>query len=148
MSGRDRKTQPVSEQNVMRSVMLALSRAGSVLFRNNVAQGVVGGVEWIRTRKSVVVNPGDAVVRGARVLHAGLIKGSADLVGWHTVTITPEMVGRKVAVFLSAETKAERGGRRTTEQVNWESQVKEAGGIAGFVRGADEAVALVREFEG
>jgi ribosomal protein S19 len=35
----------------------------------------------------------------------GLCKGSADLIGWKRVTVTPEMVGSTVAVFTSIEVK-------------------------------------------
>jgi hypothetical protein len=68
----------------------------------------------------------------------GLAPGSADLVGWRSVTITPEMVGQRVAVFASVEIK-KAGGRATPEQLNWRDRVNEAGGIAGIVRSVEEA---------
>lgn len=129
---------------VMKPAMLALSRAGAVVFRHNVAQGVVGAVEWIKgLRRQVWVSPGDAVVRGARVLHAGLINGGSDLIGWRSVVVTQEMVGKRIAVFLAVETKAETG-RKRTEQETFVKNVSEAGGIAGFAYTADEAVALLQ----
>lgn len=136
----------MSEQNVMKRVMLALSRAGAVVFRQNVGQGVVGGVEWIRARKTVVVNPGDAVVRGARVFHAGLCTGSSDLIGWNSLIVTPEMVGRRVAVFTAIETKAEKGGHKREEQVKFVEAVRSAGGIAGFANSPEVTVDLLREY--
>lgn len=126
----------------MRSALLAVSKAGAVLFRQNVGQGVVGRVEWIRAAKRVAVGPGDAVVRGARVFHAGLVKGSSDLIGWTPVTITSEMVGQTVAVFTGVETKA-AGGDERTHQENFINQVCAAGGRAGFAYSAEEAVAIV-----
>lgn len=137
----------MSEQDIMHRVMLALSRAGARVFRNNVAQAVVGGVQWIHQKQTVVVNRGDCVVRCARVLHAGLCDGSSDLIGWTPVQITPEMVGRTVAVFTAPEIKAEKG-RKRAGQVNFCDQVTAAGGIAGFVRSPEEAVALLAEFRG
>jgi hypothetical protein len=135
----------MKEQNVMHRVMLALSQAGATVFRQNVGQAVVGGVEWIRQRKTVTVNPGDAVVRGARVFHAGFV-GQGDVVGWFPIEITPEMVGRKVAVVLWPEVKKEEGGRRRPEQEKFCDRVVEDGGISGFVRSPEEAVAMLQEF--
>lgn len=132
----------MSETDVMHRVMLALSKAGARVFRNNVAQGVVGQVIWARERQNVTVNRGDAIVRNARVLHAGLAPDSADLIGWVSVEIKPEMVGQKVAVFLSPEVKV-IGGKIRPGQVNWRDQVRGAGGIADFVHGPDEALAML-----
>lgn len=64
-----------------------------------------------------------------RVLQSGLAKGSADLIGWKTMEITPEMVGKKVAVFLSVEVKSAKG-KLTPEQQNWLNTVNQVGGIA------------------
>ncbi len=126
----------------MRAALLAVSKAGAVLFRQNVGQGVVGRVEWIRTAKRVAVGPGDVVVRGARVFHAGLVKGSSDLIGWTPVTITQDMVGQTVAVFTGVETKV-AGGNERADQENFIKQVRAAGGRAGFAYSAEEAVAIV-----
>jgi hypothetical protein len=48
----------------------------------------------------------------------GLTPGSADLIGWHEVLVTPEMVGQKLAVFLSIEVK-NSSGRVRPEQARW-----------------------------
>ena len=73
-----------------------------------------------------------------RVITSGLCKGSADLVGWQSVTITPEMVGQQVAVFLSVEVKGERT-RVTPEQQNWAAFVKKCGGKAVIARSLEQA---------
>jgi hypothetical protein len=135
----------LSESAVLKGTMLALSKIGARVFRNNVAVAAVGRIEWVKSHRTVTVHPGDAVVRSARVLHAGLCKGSADLIGWTPVVITPEMVGRTVAVFTAPETKVE-GGREEPDQVNFGTQVRAAGGIAGFCYSPEEAVAMVREW--
>ena len=77
-----------------------------------------------------------------RPLHAGLHEGSADLIGWESLVITPEMVGRKVAVLLSIECKATKGRVREAQQV-WCEQVRLAGGAAGFARSVEEARAIL-----
>lgn len=51
---------------------------------------------------------------GSRVNY-GLHVGAADCVGWRSVEITADMVGKRVAVFCSIEVKGPRG-RPTPEQ--------------------------------
>ena len=63
----------------------------------------------------------------------GLCKGSADLIGWTTRTITEEMVGQQVAIFTSIEVKTPTG-RVRPEQQQWLDAVAKAGGIAAVAR--------------
>ncbi len=72
----------------------------------------------------------------------GLCKGSADLIGWRSVTITPEMVGQQIAVFTSIEVKSS-SGRVKPEQQQWLNAVQAAGGIAGVARSVGEAMDLL-----
>jgi hypothetical protein len=80
--------------------------------------------------------------RTGRPVQFGLAKGSADLVGWKTVTITPDMVGREVAVFASIEVKTQTG-RPTQYQQAWLTAVEKAGGIAGVARSVEDAEELL-----
>ena len=73
-----------------------------------------------------------------RMVRFGLHPGSADLIGWRTVTITPDMVGKQVAVFASVEVKTD-SGRVKPEQQNWLEQVTKAGGLAVVARSPEEA---------
>ena len=73
----------------------------------------------------------------------GLAKGSADLIGWRTVIITPEMVGQRLAVFTSIEVKTPTG-RVRPEQHAWMAAVSGAGGIAGIARSVQDANDLLR----
>ena len=67
-----------------------------LLWRNNVGEGWQG----VMTRKEDTV-----LLTGARVLHAGLCKGSSDLIGIRSVLITQEMVGQTLGQFLAIEVK-------------------------------------------
>ena len=80
--------------------------------------------------------------RTGRLVTFGLARGSADLIGWRTVTITQAMVGSRIAVFTSIEVKTERG-RVRPEQHAWLSTVQGAGGIAGVARSVEEAEQLL-----
>jgi hypothetical protein len=137
------KARIVNEQNIQTQIMLALSRAGVKIFRNNVGTGWVGRSRRITKAQTVFVNSGDVVIQNARPLHAGLCEGSADLIGWMPVKISADMVGQTVAVFIAAEVKTE-SGRTSDAQVRFIDIVNRDGGRAGVARCAADAVAIAR----
>jgi hypothetical protein len=81
--------------------------------------------------------------RTGRPVQFGLARGSADLIGWRTVTITPDMVGQQLAVFTSIEVKTPTG-RLAPLQANWLDAVQNAGGIAGVARSVCDANEILR----
>ena len=87
-------------------------------------------------------NTGTLRDQHGRPVTFGLCKGSADLIGWRTLTITPDMVGQQVAVFTSIEVKTPTG-RVQPEQKQWLEAVQAAGGIAGIARSVEDAEALL-----
>ena len=89
-------------------------------------------------------NTGTLRDQQGRPVQFGLAKGSADLIGWTTRTITPDMVGQPVAVFTSIEVKTPTG-RVSPEQRQWLEAVQAAGGIAGVARSVDDALRIVTE---
>jgi len=111
------------ETNIQQRIRLALGTDPNVrLFRNQVGQ---------------LPDP-----RTGRPVQFGLAKGSADLVGFKTITITPDMVGQQIAQFVSLEVKTPNG-RLTTPQQNWLHAVKTAGAIAGVARSPEDAIRLL-----
>lgn len=123
------------ESNILKTIQLALSRLRNVTtFRNNTAQAWVGTLV-ARTSNTITL-------KDYRPLHAGLTKGSSDLIGWTTVEVTPEMVGARLAVFTAVECKSERG-RATEEQINFVNAVMSAGGFAGIARSEADAINIV-----
>lgn len=111
----------MKEQNTLHRIMLELGQSVfTKLFRNNTGMGWTG-----KHRKT-----GTAVtIYEARPLHAGLCTGSSDLIGWHSLTITPAMVGKQVAVFTAIEAKALKG-KLTPEQEQFLHVLKQSGGIS------------------
>ena len=77
--------------------------------------------------------------RTGRLVTFGLAKGSADLIGWRTITVTPAMVGTRLAIFTSIEVKTPTG-RIRLEQQAWLEAVQQAGGIAIIARSVPDAV--------
>jgi hypothetical protein len=116
----------VSEQRIQQEIRLAISKGDTRLFRNNT---------------------GTLRDQHGRPVQFGLCKGSADLIGWRTVTVTPEMVGTQVAVFLSIEVKTSTG-RLRPEQQQWLDAVQAAGGIAGVARSVEDAQRLTMDDHG
>jgi hypothetical protein len=80
--------------------------------------------------------------RTGRLVTFGLARGSADLIGWRTVVVTPEMVGQRIAVFTSIEVKT-RTGRLAPAQQHWLQAVKTAGGVAGVARSVGDALQII-----
>lgn len=80
--------------------------------------------------------------RTGRLVQFGLARGSADLIGWRTIVVTPEMVGQRIAVFTSLEIKTPTG-RLAPAQRHWLQAVDQAGGIAGVVRSVGDALRIV-----
>lgn len=119
-----------SETPLLHRLALALTNVGARVFRNQVGNGWYG--------KLLKFTPGGRVViEDARPLRSGLCVGSSDLIGWQSIQVTPEMVGRRIAVFTAIEGKT--GETRTTkEQLNFLAAVRDAGGIAIVVRDESE----------
>ncbi|HUT43393.1 MAG TPA: VRR-NUC domain-containing protein [Desulfobacterales bacterium] len=59
----------------------------------------------------------------------GLYPGSGDLIGWSEIIITPEMVGKNIAVFTSVEAKT-KNDILSDKQIKWIDNIEKAGGIA------------------
>ena len=77
--------------------------------------------------------------RTGRLVTFGLARGSADLIGWRTITVTQSMVGIRLAIFTSIEVKTPTG-RIRPEQQAWLEAVQQAGGIAIIARSVPDAV--------
>jgi hypothetical protein len=112
------------ETTLQQRIRLACCRGRARLFRNN-----VGALRDANT---------------GRLVRFGLAQGSADLVGWRTITIGPEHVGQRLAQFVSLEVKLPGSLRRTRPaQVAWQQQVQSAGGLAVIVDSEAAAVAAI-----
>lgn len=135
----------MSDVGFLNTISLAIGRGATRVFRNSIGLGWVGESRRFSRPETIQVGAGDVLIRRARPLHAGLVKDSADLIGWHTVEITPEMVGRRMAVFASFEGK-QGSDRSSAGQVHWRSEVQKAGGIACEVRRPEDATRAIAEF--
>lgn len=119
----------MTEHELMNAIRVALSRGDARLFRQQVGVGWVG--------KTSRLTDGSLLIQQPRPLHAGFA-GLSDLGGWQTVTVTPDMVGKRIAVYSAIEVKAPRG-RVTDEQQAFLDWVARSGGAAGVARSVDDA---------
>lgn len=112
-----------SETALQNEIRLAVGKRKDVrLFRNNV---------------------GLFKTQDGRNVQTGLCIGSSDLIGFQSITITPEMVGQKIAVFTAIEIKTPKG-KPTHEQINFIECVRKFGGIAAIVKSVDDALAVLK----
>ena len=82
-------------------------------------------------------NTGALLDMQGRLVKFGLCKGSSDLIGFRSITITPDMVGQKIAVFSAIEVKDK--GKATVDQKNFINIINNAGGYAGVAKNVNDA---------
>jgi hypothetical protein len=115
------------EDIVSAEIDLALSHGDVRLWRNNV------GVLVDRTGRPVAYGLGS---KGGKVL-----AGTSDKIGLRSLLVTPEMVGRRVALFAAIEEKDL--AKATPAQLRFIAQVQKAGGLAGVAHNVAEARAIL-----
>lgn len=132
----------MAEREILNQIILAYSRIGARLFRNNVGVGWAGKVSRPHKRMTIEVGPGDIVIRNARPLHAGLCEGSSDLIGWTPLKITEDDVGKTIAVFTAIEIKYGKTAT-TPAQAAFTNVVLKSGGLSCIARSVEDALNLL-----
>ena len=127
------------EHDLQNTIRLHVSREQlGTLFRANVGQGWTGKVQRMHmtpdTNTILLVNP--------RPFSTGLPVGFPDLFGFVPVTITPDMVGRQVAVFAAVEVK-QKTGRVSVKQRDMLAFLQRQGARAGIARSVDDAARIL-----
>lgn len=130
----------MSETEIMRKGWLAMVKAGAKIWRNNVGTAMQGEQHKVpHGNPALGLRQGDIVIRFPRYVKYGLCEGSSDLIGYLPVTVTPDMVGRTLAVFVAAEAKTEKGSV-TSLQTAYLAAVRNDGGVAFLFRSEAEAI--------
>jgi hypothetical protein len=88
-------------------------------FRINAGMGWTGQVTFMP--------PDTVIIKRARPLH-GAPEGFPDVIGWDMVLVTPDMVGKRIAVFVGEEFKTGRG-RLSKAQGLFRDCLERMGGI-------------------
>lgn len=115
------------ETNVWKQAQIDLSPAGFRLFRN---QRYVGPI----VRQGEITNS---------FANCGLMNGAGDLIGYRIIRITPDMVGRTFAQFVSLESKVPKGGVVSEDQKNWKAAINKDGGLAEIIHGPEDYADLM-----
>lgn len=113
----------MKEANIQRLIMLETSSAGARMFRNNSGAYKTEQGHFV---KYGVGNP-----------------GGSDLIGITPVTITADMVGKRIGVFTAIEVKTPKG-RSTEDQRNFIRVIRALGGYAGVARSVDDALSIIK----
>jgi hypothetical protein len=123
-----------SEADLLAAIQLALSTGNVRLWRFNAGMSWQGTELWRKDGRLLLGNP--------RVVRLGA-RGMSDLIGLKCITVTPAMIGRRLAVFVGIETKSARG-RVTPEQADFLAMLAELGALEGIARSVDDARAILR----
>lgn len=124
------------ESEKTKEILLSVSKSfkNFKVFRNNVGTGWVG--------QSVRIKEG-MLIQNPRPLKAGLCEGSSDYIGWTIKEITPDMIGKKIAIFTAIEFKAEKGLAKE-KQLNFIKIVRDSGGCAGIVKNENDLIEIIK----
>ena len=113
---------------------MRLTAEGLRMFRNNTAMGWAGKAIRINSPRSVLLYPGDIIVRQGYPLSAGLTDGSSDLIG-----INPS------GKFIACEVKRP-GEKMTKEQANFLKFVNDWHGIGFIATSPEDSVNKYKDF--
>lgn len=116
-----------SEGNIQSEILIGMSKAGATVFRCNTGQGWTGKV----TKRYQQNGHSYIVIEDPRPLHAGLVKGGSDIIGWD-----------KSGLFTAVEVKNSTG-RATEDQVRFIEAVRSKGGRAGVARSVEDALRIL-----
>jgi len=126
----------MSENAIQSEIMIELGKIRNLrVFRNHCGRGVTGKILKGKA-------PGEWIVKNGRMTTFGLAPGTPDIVGWETVTITPEMVGKEVALILFVEVKDLKGSL-SEGQLNFATLARSMGCKVIVARSAEEAVSQI-----
>ena len=116
---RRRVAERLPESKILRETLLALSRAGALVQRNN--SGLLIGADGRRVRMGM--------------------KGAADI-----LACFPVGLGVRVGLYLAVECKSSRG-RLSKVQRNYRAAARKAGALHFVVKSEDDIAAMIDELE-
>lgn len=127
------------EHDLQNEIRLHVSKHQlGTLFRANVGRGWTGDAQ----RMNLTTNTNTLVLVNPRPFSTGLPMGFPDLFGFVPVTITPDMVGKQIAVFAAVEVK-QKSGRISMKQRDMLAFLQQHGARAGIARSTEDAARIL-----
>lgn len=125
------------EHDIQNAIRVHISKNQlATLFRANV------GEAWTGNKINKLLS-GSILIDHPRRFMTGLPKGFPDLFGLKSVSVTPDMVGKTIAVFTFLEIK--QAGKKPTEvQTHMIDFLTAQGAIGGIARSIDDATRILR----
>lgn len=142
-----------TEKQIDNEVHAAFNRGGTRLFKNvngNFWQGaaLTDKLKYARIAAILGLAVRFVILLFPRRVQAGVGGvGGSDRIGFHQITITESMIGKKIAVFCAIELKTS-DGIVTPEQKQFVKVVSDMGGIAGVARIKKDIEILFDSFVG
>lgn len=128
----------MKETPLVKEIQLELSHGDTRLWRNNVGEAWAGQAHSSRG--------GGIIIPAPQRINFGLCVGSSDLIGLHSVVVTPSMIGMTVAIFCAVEVKVKRKAHERRAQEDYIGLVSKLGGRAGFATRIEEAIEVVEGY--
>lgn len=123
----------MKEQGIQNQILTALGSNGAYGLRVN------SGTFW---GGKVVSNDGRYLVLANPTRIQGAIAGTSDIVGCKPIIITPNMVGKKIGVFVAIEVKKPKLNAKE-HQAKYLKAMKSYGAIVGVARSPEDAIKIL-----
>lgn len=135
----------LSETGVTKQIMLLNSVGSCRMFRINTGmawagQKMQGGMGF------VALDNARPIVLGLATSDNKSVEGVSDILMMESVVITPEMVGKRVAIVGFIESKKGTKYGATPGQKRWIDFIRKMGGIAGVAKTPEEALKIRTDY--
>jgi len=137
------------ESNRTKRIMLGVNKLCK-LFRNNTGRAYQGSGKPIRVQKptKMLMVPGDVLLKCARIIDFGLMKGSGDTIGITTKIVDDAFIekyrDKPIGILTTIEVKTPTG-KLSPEQKHWIKRIKELGGLAGMATDVEGALKIIND---
>lgn len=124
----------MTEHDIQNSIRIALSRNGIYTERSNAGKFWGGKVIAHDGKRVVIENPTQIV---------GAVAGTSDLIGFRSLQVTQDMVGKTIAQFIAIEVK-KPGERPRENQIAYLNMVNKRGGVGIWVDNVDKVEGIFK----
>jgi hypothetical protein len=123
----------IGPSELVNDIIREFSRGPTRLFRQQSALAWAGKIIERTSNTVTIIHP--------HAMKLGTV-GVSDLGGLTSVIITPDMVGRRIAIDVQIEAKFGTG-RATAEQTAYIQTIRQLGGRAGIARSVEDAARII-----